>query len=358
MKKTNDNPNDISVEPKLQRYAKQIRFPGIGVDGQKNIAGSRVVVVGCGALGSVAANLLARAGVGELVVIDRDFIELNNLQRQVLYDECDVGMPKAIVASQKLRQINSEIYVEGVITDIDFRNIESLIVGERKADLVIDGTDNFEVRFLINDACVKNEIPWIYGGCLGAEGQLMNIIPGETACLNCLMMDGPPLPGTTATCDSGGILSTIINVISSVQVNEAIKFLSGNRERMSLKLQVFDLWSNRTHSIDISTLRDKVDCPTCKQNQYVWLSGERGSQSAVLCGRNAVQVSFPERSKIDLKQLANRLADVGRVEANDFLVKLSVDEFELHVFQDGRAIIRGTEDIAQAKTLYVQYIGA
>lgn len=347
-----------SRSEKFKRYAKQVRFPAIGVSGQQKISGSRVLLIGCGALGSVSANLLTRAGVGELLIVDRDFVELDNLQRQVLFNEADVGLPKAMVAKKKLQAINSQISIDGKVMDVDFRNIESLIKQPRLANIVIDGSDNFEIRFLINDACVRLGVPWIYGGCLGAEGQTMNIIPGESGCLNCLMLDGPPSPGTTATCDSSGILSTIIHVIASVQVNEALKYLSGNRNSMSNDLHVFDLWSSRNHQIDVSNLREKVDCPTCKQEEYQWLNGKRGSQSTVLCGRNAVQVSLPERSAIDLGQLANRLRDVGRLEENEFMIRCYIDGYTLNVFQDGRAIINGTEDLIVAKKLYAQYVGA
>ena len=352
-----DNPDFDSHD--LKRYAKQYRFPGIGVEGQRRIGASRVVLIGCGALGSASANLLARAGVGDLLIVDRDFVELDNLQRQVLYNESDIGLPKAVVATKKLRAINSQISIFGKVMDVDFRNIESLILQPRRADVVLDGTDNFEIRFLINDACVQTEVPWIYGGCLGCEGQVMNIVPRETGCLNCLMLDGPPAPGSTATCDSSGILSTIINVVASFQVNEALKLLSGNRDRMSTDLNVFDLWSNRNHQIDVSNLRDKVDCPTCMQEQFSWLSGKLGSQSTVLCGRNAVQVSLPERSAVDLGQLANRLRNIGRLEENEFMIRCHIDDqYILNVFQDGRAIINGTEDLVTAKKLYSQYIGA
>ena len=346
------------LDSNLKRYAKQIRFPGIGLGGQKKIAASRVVLIGCGALGSVSANSLARAGVGELLIVDRDFVELDNLQRQVLYEERDIGQPKAIVAQDKLQRINSEISVEAKVMEVDFRNIHVLLQEPRLADIVIDGTDNFEIRFLINDACVKFGVPWVYGGCLGAEGQVMNVIPRETGCLNCLMLDGPPTPGTTATCDSNGILSTIINIVASHQVNEALKLLSGNRERMSSYLHVFDLWANRNHQIDVSSLREKVNCPTCKQEKFVWLSGQQGSQSTVLCGRNAIQIRSSNPTPIDLGQLASRLKNAGRVEQNPFMVRFFVEDYVINVFQDGRAIINGTEEKSTANKLYAQYIGA
>lgn len=359
MSNENQNPETPqAIPPEFQRYSKQIRFPRFGVEGQERLAKSRAVVVGCGALGSVIANLMTRAGVGELVLLDRDFVELDNLQRQTIYNESDVGMPKAKVAEQKLRAINSSISIEGRIVDVDHRNIERHLLEPSPAQIVLDGTDNFEVRFLINDTCVKHGIPWIYGGCLGAEGQVMSILPKDTGCLNCLMQDGPPPPGTTATCDSGGILSTIINVIASIQVNEAFKVLTENRQQVSRKLQVFDIWNNRNYAMDLSNIREKVDCPTCQNDKFVWLDGKRGSHSVVLCGRNAVQVSYPERSSMDLESLANRLAASGRVVANEFLVRLYVEDFVISTFEDGRAIINGTNDIVVAKKLYAQYIGA
>ncbi|MFK7769831.1 MAG: ThiF family adenylyltransferase [Mariniblastus sp.] len=339
------------------RYARQIRFPAIGESGQLQLQKSRALIVGCGALGSVIANTLARAGVGFLRIVDRDFLEKSNLQRQVLYDEADVenGLPKSIAAANKLRNINSEIEVESIVADVDASNIESFC---SDIDIILDGSDNFEIRFLINDVSVKHKIPWVYGGCLGADGQTMTILPGDTACLNCLMLDGPPPPGTTPTCDSFGILSPIINVIASIQSNEAIKILSGNQDSISRKLNVFALWENDIRQLNVAKLRDQVDCPTCKQRNFEWLSGERGSHSAVLCGRNAVQLSFPDRQTISLEELKDRLEPLGRVEANPFLVRFFVDEFVMTVFPDGRAIVSGTEDVSVARKLYSQYLGA
>ena len=355
MTEQNDNP----IPESFNRYGKQIRFPGLGIEAQKKIAQSRAVVIGCGALGSVSSNLLARSGVGQLVLIDRDFVELDNLQRQVIYNEKDVGMPKAVVAEARLREANSTIDITSQVTDVNFQNIEQLLTDEdSRPTVVLDGTDNFETRFLINDACVKHSIPWIYAGCLGAEGQSMTIVPGETPCLHCLMMDGPPPPGTTATCDSGGILSTIINVMSAIQVNEALKILAGLPDKTNRKLSVFDLWNNRMNSIDISSLREKVECPCCKLKSFDWLAGKHGSQPTILCGRNAVQVSYPDRKTVDLSQIATRLQALGDVEANPFLVRFQIEPYTLTIFQDGRAIVNGTEDISVAKKLYAQYVGA
>ena len=338
------------------RYSRQMRYPAIGEAGQLALADSTALVVGCGALGSVIANTLARAGVGTLRIVDRDFIETSNLQRQMLYDENDVAsnLPKAIVAAEKLRQINSQITIEPHVADINASNIESFC-GD--VDVIMDGTDNFEIRFLINDVAVKQSIPWVYGGCLGADGQTMTVLPGESACLRCLMLEGPPLPGTMPTCDSAGILATIINVIGSIQCNEALKILSGNRAAVSQSLTIVELWNNQFRQMDVSNLRDQVECPTCKGRTFEWLEGQRGSHSAVLCGRNAVQLSPPERHALNLDQLASSLESVGEVTRNRFLLKLSVDSFQLTVFPDGRAIINGTEDIAVARKLYAQYIG-
>lgn len=350
--------SDDSVPIELSRYAKQIRFPDLGIEGQRKLSASRVLVIGCGALGSVSANLLARAGVGELLLVDRDFVELDNLQRQVLYDERDVGQPKAIVAAEKLRLVNSAISIHEQIADIDCRNIETLLLEPRPVDVVIDGTDNFEIRFLINDACIRHDIPWIYGGCLGAEGQTMVVIPGETACLKCLLTDGPPAPGSAGTCDTGGILSTIVNVVAAVQVNEAIKLLSGNRGALDLRLNVFDLWGNRNQSIDLVKLRESNDCIACNRRQFEWLSGLQGSHSVALCGRNSVQINYPERQEIDLEALSDRLKKLGAVEANEWLVRLAVGDYVITAFRDGRAIVGGTDDVAVARKLYAQYLGA
>lgn len=339
------------------RYARQIRFPPIGEPGQRKLQQSRALIVGCGALGSVIANTLARSGVGKIRIIDRDFLEKSNLQRQVLYDEADVksGLPKAIAAANKLRRINSDIEIEPIVADVDASNVESYC---DDVDVILDGSDNFEIRFLLNDASINFSIPWIYGGCLGADGQTMTILPGETACLNCLMLDGPPPPGTTPTCDAFGILAPIINVIASIQSSEAIKILTGNRDSVSRKLSVFALWDNDVRQLDISKLRDQVDCPTCKQRQFHWLNGDRGSHSAVLCGRNAVQLSFPDRQEISLAELEGRLQDLGRVESNPFLLRFHVEQFVLTVFPDGRAIVSGTEEISVARKLYAQYLGS
>lgn len=340
----------------LDRYIRQTRYPPLGEDGQRRISQSTALVCGLGALGSVLANTLARAGVGRLRIVDRDFLELNNLQRQVLYDEEDVaaGLPKAIAAQRKLHKINSQIEIEAHVTDVDHNNIASLADG---ADILLDGTDNFETRFLLNDVAVKFGIPWVYGGCIGAEGQTMTILPGETACLRCLMQEAPP-PGTTPTCDNAGILASIINVIASIEACEALKILSGNRQAISRQLTIFDLWENRVHQMKLDSLREAGDCPTCRRGEFPWLEGQRGSHTAVLCGRNAVQLSFPDRNALSLDGLAEKLDGVGQLTRNPFLLRVAVDDYQLTVFPDGRAIIGGTEDIAEARTVYAKYIGS
>ena len=343
-------------QPNLDRYIRQMRYPPLGEEGQVKLAQSRALICGCGALGSVLANTLGRAGVGHLRIVDRDFLELNNLQRQVLYDEDDVaaGIPKAIAAANKLAKINSQIDVEPIVADVDHTNLEKLLEG---VDMIVDGTDNFETRFLLNDASLKFGVPWVYGGCIGAEGQCMTIVPGDTPCLRCLMQESPP-PGTTPTCDTAGILSPIINVIASLEACEAIKILSGNRAAINRTLTVIELWDNRIRQVKLDSLKDSVDCPTCNAREFPWLAGQRGSHTAILCGRNAVQLSFPDRQSLSLDALAAKLQGVGEITQNRFLLRLSVDDYLITVFPDGRAIIGGTEEIAEAKTVYAKYVGS
>jgi molybdopterin-synthase adenylyltransferase len=356
----------------LARYARQTRFAPLGEEGQRRLRESRALLCGCGALGSTIANLLVRAGVGTLRIVDRDFVELSNLQRQTLFDESDAtaAVPKAIAAAERLRAINSQVAIEPIVADIEPANIEQFCQG---VDLILDGTDNFETRFLMNDAAVKLGLPWVYGGCVGAEGQTMTILPGQTACLRCLMPDCPP-PGSVQTCDTAGILGPIVGLIASMQAAEAMKILSGNRDAVSRQLTVVDLWPTDPRAavatgsrgvrvgspvlrrIDVSGLRGQTDCPACKRHEFSWLSGRLGSRSAVLCGRNAVQLSHLGAA-VSLNDLAQKLQGVSQVRCNQFLVRFCVDNFELTVFSDGRAIVSGTDDIAVARALYAKYIG-
>jgi adenylyltransferase/sulfurtransferase len=336
------------------RYARQMRFAPLGRAGQERLLASRALVVGCGALGAVIANTLARAGVGKLRIVDRDFLELNNLQRQVLYDEDDVaaGLPKAIAANNRLARINSQIEIEAIVADVDHTNVERLL---ESVDCLVDGTDNFETRFLLNDAATKIGTAWVYGGCLGAEGQTLTILPGLTPCLRCLMPEPPP-PGSTPTCDSAGILATIIGVVASIEANEAIKILSGHPEAISRTWTVIDLWDNTLRQIKLGNAKN-ADCPCCGRREFPWLAGERGSHSAILCGRNAVQLSFPGREAVSLDALADKLATVGQVTRNKYLVRAQIGPHLVTVFPDGRAVIGGTEDIAEARSVYAKYVG-
>ncbi len=341
----------------LDRYQKQVLFAGIGEDGQRRISAGRALVVGCGALGSLIAESLVRAGVGLVRIVDRDFVELSNLQRQVLYDEQDVAdqLPKAVAAANKLRRINSTIAIEPVVADVDHTNILELVRG---TDVIVDGTDNFEIRFLINDASLETGVPWINGGCIGSHGQVMTIIPGETACLRCLMPDVPE-PGTTETCDTAGVLMPAVNVVSSLQVVDALKLLAGRRELIEPVLTVLDVWDGTFRRLNVGDLRDRSDCPACTQGERLWLRGERGAHTTVLCGRNAVQVSPDNRAALSLEELAGKLASSGVVTRNPFLVRVALrnPDYEITVFRDGRAIIKGTEDITAARAVYARYIG-
>ncbi len=343
-------------DPQLARYARQFRYPPLGEEGQRRLLVSRALVVGCGALGSVIANTLVRAGVGHIRIVDRDFLELSNLQRQTLFDEDDLrsDLPKSVAAANKLRRINSTIEIEAVVSDVDSTNIEMLCAG---VDCILDGTDNFETRFLINDVSHKLGIPWVYGGCLGAEGQTMTIVPGETACLRCLMPE-PPDAGAAPTCDTAGILGPIIGLIASIESMEGLKILSGNRAAVSRTLGVFELWENRVRQVGLDGLRESGDCPACTGREFPWLNGQRGSQSAILCGRNAVQLTPPRGQRLSLDALAAKLAGVGQVSHNAFLLRLAVEDYQVTVFPDGRAIIGGTEDVATARTLYARYVGS
>jgi len=339
----------------LDRYLRQMRFGPLGEEGQRRLCAGRALVCGCGALGSVIANTLVRAGVGHVRIVDRDFVETSNLQRQVLFDEQDAaaGLPKAVAAAARLKTVNSQVEIEPIVAHVDRGNIAALAEG---VDVIVDGTDNFETRFLINDLAVDRGISWVYGGCLGAEGQTMTILPGETACLRCLMQDCPP-PGSTPTCDTAGILGPIVGVIASIEALEAIKILSGHREAVSRSLLVFDLWRAELRSLDLSQLRQQVDCPACKGRRFDWLAGQAASQSAVLCGRNAVQLTPAQRKPIDLPALAAKLQGMGALACNAYLLRLKVEGYELTVFPDGRAIVGGTDNVAVAQTVFARFVG-
>jgi len=332
-----------------------MRFYGINEAGQHKLLASHVTLCGCGALGTVMANALVRAGVGHVRIIDRDFIEPSNLQRQVLFDEHDVAenLPKAEAAARKLGAINSSVHVEPIVTDIDRTNILELT---KDADIVLDGTDNFEIRYLINDVSVKLGKPWVYGGSIGSHGQTMTILPGETPCLRCVF-EAAPAPGESGTCETAGVLSPIVNIVASFQVAECLKILTGQRDKINRELIYIDVWENQMRRIKIAPLLGKVDCPCCQRKRFEWLEGEQGSQTTSLCGRNAVQVSHRSPSKLNFEEMARQLETLGEVSYNRFLLKFLAEGHEFTVFPDGRAIIKGTSDMDKARVLYAKYVG-
>jgi adenylyltransferase/sulfurtransferase len=337
-----------------ERYVRQTIFPGVGKEGQEKLGAARVLIVGCGALGSVLANNLARAGVGYLRIVDRDYVEGNNLQRQVLYDEADVlrGMPKAIAAGERLRQVNSTIEIDAHASDLTAENVEALMDG---IQLVLDGTDNFETRYLLNDASLKLGIPWIYSGVIAAHGVTLTVLPGQTACLRCVFPDRP-LPGTTPTCDTAGVLNGIVGVMAGIASTEALKLLTGN-EHLAPGLLWVDLWEN---SFDRVELPRMPDCPACGRAEYEYLDAAIDESGTTLCGRNAVQVRAPRGAAagLDLAALAERLRPVGDVASNGFLLRLRIDGYEVTIFPDARAIVKGTDDPAVARSVYAKYIGS
>ena len=334
-----------------ERYSRQVLFPGIGPEGQKRLAAARVAVVGCGATGSAVAAMLGRAGVGTLRIIDRDYVEPSNLQRQSLFDERDAAesLPKAIAAARAIARFNSEIVVEPHVADLTPANVASLL-GD--VDLFLDATDNFETRYLINDFAVQQKRAWIYAAAVGSYGVTMNILPGETACLACIFPTPPG--GVVETCDTSGILNSAVNLIAAIEATEATKFLVGAREKMRRTLLSFDVWTN-DHA-EVATAKPRQDCRCCGANEFVHLAGE-GRPHITLCGRNSVQIH--ERSRpVDFADMTTRLAPHGTVKHNEFVLKFWREPYELTLFPDGRAIIKGTTDTGVARSLYARYIGS
>ena len=336
-----------------ERYSRQILFNGIGKEGQRRLLDSRALIVGCGALGSAHAESLARAGVGHLRIVDRDFVEASNLQRQTMFTERDAQdrTPKAIAARNHIGEITSDIKVEAEIADVNNSNIEQLL---KDCDVVLDGTDNFATRYLINDACVKHNVNWIYGAAVGSYGVSMTIRPHETACLRCVFEEAPPA-ASAPTCDTAGVIMPIISVVAAVQVAEALKLLTGNDDALHRSLMQFDVWRNEWRKINPGP--PSPECPTCGLGQFTTLDAVAGDFAAVLCGRDAVQISPAEATKIDFESLAERLRPSGEVKFNDYLLRFRVEDFELTVFQDARSIIRGTSEIKTARSIYAKYIG-
>jgi adenylyltransferase/sulfurtransferase len=337
------------------RYSRQILFEGIGEEGQALIAQAKVVIIGCGALGAVQAETLARAGVGHLVLVDRDFVEESNLQRQIIFDESDAlnRLPKAIASASRIARVNSEINAEPLVTDVNFENVEEVITG---ASLVMDGTDNFETRFLINDACVKTRTPWVYGAAVGSYGLTMTIVPMRSPCLRCVL-ESLPEPGSGPTCDTAGVIMPIVTTIASIQCSEALKLLTGRVDELHRSLITIDVWDFQVNRLDLSKF-DPVDhCSACSLGEFDFLRGTGRQVTTTLCGRNAVQIARSGRSAVDLAALAERLASAGDVAFNDFLLRFRVEGYDITVFRDARSIIRGTSDPAIARGLYARYIG-
>jgi len=366
----------------ISRYHRQTLLPGFGEEGQRKLLDSSVFIVGCGALGTVIANMLARAGVGHLIIADRDFIEITNLQRQILFDEDDVknGIPKAEAAKQKIAKINSQVRVDAIVDDVNHTNIEKFL---RKSDtgmvdLIIDGVDNFETRFIVNDAAVKHRIPYVYGGAVGTVGMAYAILPHSkesdvnetpwelagkaTPCLRCIFEQAPP-PGMNPTCDTAGVLGPVVSIVSNFQVVEALKILTGNYNAVSPTLLSFDAWANRIHQFKVARAYDVGDCQCCKHRNFEFLDGKFGSSTTTLCGRNAVQMTHKQNGvKLDFDEIAKRLRAHGTVNANKFMIRADITDngevYELTLFNDGRAIVKGTKEANKAKSIYAKYVGA
>ena len=338
------------------RYSRQELFPPIGKEGQQKLINSRVAIVGMGALGTAIANHMVRAGVGFVRIVDRDFVEYSNLQRQMLFDENDANesLPKAIAAKLKLNAINSQVTVDAHIADLTWKNAEDLL---KDVDLIIDGTDNFEVRYLINDVAIKHSIPWIYGGAVSSRGMTINVVPEQTPCLRCIFPK-PPAAGTTETCDTSGVIGPIIQVVAAYQSSEAFKFLVGDTEHISTSLRNFELWQNDDSSINMKNARNE-DCPACVHHQFDYLDpANKRDRFVSLCGRDTVQISPAVDQKFDLDALAKKLSKVGHVQQTPFLLKFKVDNYDLTIFPDGRILVHGTNEPVVAKNIYANYIGS
>jgi len=336
-----------------ERYSRQMLFAAIGEDGQRRLLASSVVIVGCGAIGAAAAGLLVRAGVGRVRILDRDFVEPSNLQRQTLFDEADAlaALPKAAAAERKLRAVNSSISIEGLVADLSSQNAAELLSG---FDLILDGTDNFETRLLINDFAVSSRRPWIYAAAVASYGLTLTIRPGSTPCLACLLDSSPNGHGIDATCDTVGVLGPVVSLVASLEVAEALKLLSGHPEALHHRLLSCDVWTGRFQSVRVA---QNPACRACARREFTYLSGQ-SQPHITLCGRDSVQIHERSRS-LDLAALRHRLAPtVSDLRHNDFLLSFRVDPYQMTVFADGRAILKGTKDPAVARSLYARYIGA
>jgi adenylyltransferase/sulfurtransferase len=335
------------------RYSRQELFAGVGREGQERIRAATVAVVGCGALGSALAETMARAGVSTLRIVDRDLVEASNLQRQSLFDEEDAAaaLPKAVAAARRLARVNSEVRLEPVVADLVPDNASALLAG---AQLVLDGTDNFEARFLVNDVCVRDRIPWVYGACVGSYGLALAVRPGVTPCLRCLL-EQMPAPGSGPTCDTAGVIAPIVQVVAGIQGAEALKLLVGRPESLLPGVVTIDLWQGHFEVMD---LRGRAPwCPACTEGRFDYAEAA-GTGSAVLCGRDAVQLRPPAGTRLDLPALADRLRAVAEVRSNEYLVRFTAEGHDVVVFADGRAIVKGVADSAQARAVFARYVGS
>jgi adenylyltransferase/sulfurtransferase len=333
--------------PVNDRYSRQILLKNISKNGQEKLAKSRATIIGCGALGTTIANNLVRSGIGKITVVDRDIIELNNLQRQVLFDEKDIGLPKASTLADKLKEINSEIKIDAVVDDVNHENIEEII---NRTNVVLDGTDNMLIRFLINDACVKHNIPWIYGGAIKTNGMTMNIIPKKTPCLRCLINDLPKT-GSLPTCDTVGVLNTIPNVIADIQSTEAIKILL--KKDISKELITYDIWNNEFNKYKINR---RKNCECCSKHNFDFLNSSEKEEIISLC-ESGFQITPVKDMSISFEELAEKLRNIGTIDVHPIVLRLKISNYEINVFKNGRAIIMGTNDKKIAKSLYAKYIG-
>jgi len=334
-----------------ERYSRQILFAGIGEEGQERLLQAHAAIVGCGALGSFQAAALARAGVGRITIVDRDYVEPSNLQRQWLFEESDAAeaLPKAVAAERRLARINSSVQVRGIVADLTPDNIDELL---GQAQVILDGTDNFETRYLLNDFALSRAIPWIYGAAVGSYGITMPVIPGRTACLRCVYPDPPA--GAQPTCETAGVLNSITAVIAALESADALKILAGRSECVRARLTTVDVWTGGVRQIDQPA--PDPECPACSARDFAYLAGRRRAPVS-LCGRNAVQIH--ERARpLDLAQLKAALLPLGEVRANEFALRFLAGPYEMTIFPDGRAIIKGTTDIGLARSLYARYVGA
>jgi molybdopterin-synthase adenylyltransferase len=336
------------------RYSRQTRFPPLGPAGQAKLATARVAILGCGALGSASAMALTRAGIGFLRLVDRDVPERSNLPRQVLFDEADLaaGLPKAAAAARQLKRINAAISVEPVVADLTAANAAELLAG---VDVIVDGTDNLEARYLVNEVACRTGVPWVHGGAIGAEGRVLTVIPGATACLRCLVPE-PPSPGTLPTCDTAGIIGPAAIVVGAVQAAEVIKLIVGAAAPTAGRMLACDLWSFHWRVIDLAPLA-AAGCPTCRGGDFPWLEGRLGGAAVPVCGREAVQVTAAGCGTVDLRALAERLTGAGEVTVNEWLLRAEVEPgIRLSVFADGRVIVDGTRDEARGRAIVARYV--